>query len=176
MHPARVVIARLARLGVRYYVTGSEALAIYAEPRQTQDTDLVVGLGPGRYARRIRPAFEDAYAVSDPMRSGHRTFGSLIATDGSGKVDLIMRDDDAWGRSAFERRVLREDPGLGRAWFSSPEDLLLAKLEWSEGRSELQLRDCRSIVRLDPALDWPYLERWAAQLGLMALLESIGAG
>lgn len=176
MHPAREVIARLERLGIGYYVTGSEALAIYAEPRQTQDTDLVVDLDPKRYERQIRPAFEDAYAVSDPIRSGRRTLGALIARDGSGKADLIMRDDDAWGRSAFERRALRDDPGLGRSWFSSPEDLLLAKLEWSGGRFELQLRDCRSIVRLNPELDWPYLEHWAARLGLTALLESIRAG
>jgi hypothetical protein len=59
----------------------------------------------------------------------------------------------------------------------SPEDLILAKLEWSDGgQSELQLRDCRSVVRIAPDLDWPYLERHAASLGVGALLESIRGG
>lgn len=175
MHTAREVLLRLQRLGIRYYVTGSEALAIYAEPRQTQDTDLVVDLDPARYEALIRPAFEDAYVVSEPIRSGRRTLGSLIAMDGSGKVDLIIRDDDAWGRSALARRVPIEDPELGRAWFSTPEDLLIAKLEWSEGRSELQLRDCRTLVRLNPGLDWAYVERFAGQLGIAGLAERIRA-
>ena len=50
--------------------------------------------------------------------------------------------DDPWGRSAFERRQRIYDPVLGEAWFISPEDLILAKLAWSDGgASERQLRD-----------------------------------
>jgi len=56
------------------------------------------------------------------------------------------------------------------------EDLILAKLEWSEGTSELQLRDVRSIIRLMHDLDWAYLERYAAVMGISERLQAIDAG
>ena len=56
------------------------------------------------------------------------------------------------------------------------EDLVLAKLEWSEGISELQLRDVRSVVRLVKDLDWSYLERYAVALGISDRLEAVRGG
>jgi hypothetical protein len=61
-------------------------------------------------------------------------------------------------------------------WVIAPEDLVLAKLEWSEGTAELQLRDVRSILRLNDDLDRSYLERYAALLGIAERLEAIDAG
>jgi hypothetical protein len=63
---------------------------------------------------------------------------------------------------------------LGRVWFSSPEDLVIAKLEFSDsGRSQRQMGDCRAIVRIRADLDWEYLERHASQLGLLDLLAAV---
>ena len=53
---------------------------------------------------------------------------------------------------------------------------MLAKLEWSEGTSELQLRDVRSLLRLVKDLDWSYLERYAAVLGIRDRLEAVRGG
>ena len=74
------------------------------------------------------------------------------------------------------RRERLDHPTLGPIWVISVEDLILAKLEWSEGTSELQLRDVRSIVRLVDDLDWPYLEQYASALGIRDRLESIRGG
>ena len=71
--------------------------------------------------------------------------------------------------------VRLEHPTLGPIWVITPEDLVLAKLEWSEGTSELQVRDVRSIIRLVADLDWPYLERYAATLGISDRLEAVRA-
>ena len=49
MNIERDVLDRLTRAGVGYYVTGSEALAVWAEPRQTMDIDIVTDLAPERY-------------------------------------------------------------------------------------------------------------------------------
>jgi hypothetical protein len=76
------------------------------------------------------------------------------------KADMILREPDEWGESAFGRRVRIDDPAFGPVWVSSPEDLIIAKLEFSEsGRSSRQMDDCRVIVRTQPDLDWEYLER-----------------
>jgi len=90
------------------------------------------------------------------------------------KADLIMRRSDPWGLAAFERRRLVDDPVLGSAWFISPEDLILAKLSWSDGGiSERQVRDSASVVRIQSELDWAYIERFADALGIGQLVERI---
>ena len=174
MNVNRDVIERLERLGLRYYVTGSEALGRYAEPRMTRDMDVVIDAHPDDYERLIRPAFEDAYLVADLAVWPGKALGSVLHMVEIAKVDIILGRADPWARSALERRVHLQDPVLGSSWFISPEDLILAKLEWSEGgRSELQIRDCRSLVRLNLDLDWDYLRRYAGVLGVGALLEQI---
>ena len=56
----------------------------------------------------------------------------------------------------------------------SLQDRILAKLEWSSGLSELQLRDCRNLVVANrDTLERPYLERWAKVLGVTDWLERV---
>ena len=74
----RDVIDRLDRAGVGYYITGSEALSVWAEPRQTLDIDIVTDLHVSRYEAVIRPAFEDAYLVNDLIVMEGRGYGSVI--------------------------------------------------------------------------------------------------
>lgn len=173
----RDVLDRIEALGIRYYVTGSWALSVHAEPRTTRDLDLVLDLDPAQYERRIRPSFEDAYLVNDVIQLGARAIGGLIHRAEIVRVDLMMGRRDVWAKEAFERARVVDHPGLGRAPVIAAEDLILAKLEWSDGgQSEQQTRDCRSIIRIAPELDWAYLERYAAILGVGALLEAVRAG
>lgn len=170
----RDVLERLDRAGVAYYITGSEALSVWAEPRQTLDIDIVTDLPASRYESVIRPAFEDAYLVDDLIVASGRGYGSVIHRTEVRKADLMMRRDDPWGRAAFERRRLVDDPVLGDAWFISPEDLLLAKLSWSDGgASERQIRDSASIARIQANLDWEYVDRYAEALGISGLVERV---
>ena len=76
----------------------------------------------------------------------------------------------------MSRRRRWPDPTLGPIWVIAPEDLVLAKLEWSEGTAELQLRDVRSILRLNDDLDGSYLDRYAEILGISKRLEAMRAG
>jgi hypothetical protein len=172
----RDVLDRLEALGVRSYVTGSWASAVYAEPRMTRDMDVVIDAIPTDYERRIRPAFERDFLVNDPIDLGGRWIGGLIHKVEIDRVDLMFGRVDPWSRSAMERRRWINHATLGDVWVISPEDLVIAKLEWSEGTSELQLRDVRSIIRIADGLDWPYLERYAAGLGISDRLEAVRGG
>ena len=72
------------------------------------------------------------------------------------------------------RRQRRDHPSFGTVWVSSLEDLILAKLVWSEGTSELQLRDCGILIRINrDAMDWGYIERWAEALRVGGLLKEV---
>lgn len=169
----RDVFETLERLGIGYFLTGSEALGRYGQPRQTMDIDIVLDLTPRGFPPVARE-FEKDYVVADPIDFSGHWMASIIAISGLGKVDLILRRRDPWGRASMERRERWEHPTYGPLWISSLEDLLLAKLEWSDGRSELQLRDCRNlIVGNRESLDWDYLERWATSLRIAPLLEEM---
>ncbi|HET7727225.1 MAG TPA: hypothetical protein VFK54_07855 [Candidatus Limnocylindrales bacterium] len=176
MSVERDVLERLATLDLAHYVTGSWALAVYAEPRMTRDIDVVVDMATADYESTVRPAFEHDFAVNEPLDLGGRWLGGLIHQVEIVRVDLVFGRTDAFARSAMDRRRLVDHPMLGVVPVIAPEDLVLAKLEWSEGTSELQLRDVRSIIRLQPALDWAYLEHYAAILGIRELLEGVRDG
>ncbi len=141
----RDVFVTLGRLGIRYYITGSEALPRYGEPRQTMDVDVVIDVSPTDFSTIAR-AFEQGSVVTDPIDTGAHVMASLIPTSALGKV----------------------------VWIASLEDLILAKLAWSSGTSELQLRDCRNLMVVNrQTIDWKYLERWAASLGMKELLAQV---
>jgi len=169
------VIRRLERIGVDYYVTGSEALPRYGEPRQTADIDIVLDLLPHEF-HRIERAFERDYVVNRPIGEGDAKIASVVAQSGLGKADLMLGRRDAWARSAQRRRQEWDHPRLGHVWVLSLEDLILAKLEWSAGISELQLRDCANLLRANAAIvDWTYLERYARALGVDEILDRLRA-
>jgi hypothetical protein len=61
------------------------------------------------------------------------------------------------------------------AWFCSPEDLILAKLQWGRrSASEKQRRDVLGIMKVQEGLlDLNYLRQWAAVLGLSESVEAL---
>jgi hypothetical protein len=170
----RDVLRRLDGAGIEYFVTGSVALGAWATFRQTNDVDLVVRLSNTEYEVRLRPAFEPAYLVNPLSVRGVKALGAVISVAEGMKADMILRRADPWGEAAFARRVQVDDPAFGRVWVCSPEDLVIAKLEFSEGgRSDRQMSDCRILVNARPDLDWEYLEGNADALGLGDLLASL---
>ncbi len=169
----RDVLDRLESLGLRWYITGSEALGRYGEPRMTADLDVVVDLDVTAFARTVQ-GLDAAYLVNDPIDYDGHLMASLVSIAEVGKVDLILDRGTAWSRSAMDRRQRWEHPFFGWVWVLTLEDLLIAKLAWSEGTSELQLRDCRNLMRVNETrIDWPYLERWAGTEGVAELLERV---
>ena len=71
----RDVLDRLDALCLPWYVTGSWALATYAEPRMTRDIDIVLDAGIVDYDRRARPMFDPDFLVNDPIDLGGRWLG-----------------------------------------------------------------------------------------------------
>jgi len=170
----RDVVERLERANIDYFITGSVALGAWATFRQTNDMDVVVHLQPDEYETRVRSAFEPDYIVNPLAAHGVKWLGAVISIAEAQKADMIVREPDAWGESAFARRVRIDDPALGLVWVSTPEDLVIAKLEFSDGgQSERQLDDCRALIRIHGDLDWGYLERHARDLGLFELLQTV---
>lgn len=167
----RDVVARLEGAGIRYMLTGSVAMSVYAEPRMTRDIDIVVELA-AHDARRVAELFSPDYYVSDEaVRAAisARSLFNLFSLSRLVKVDLIVRKDDEFQRHAFTRRQRHELAG-NATWVINKEDLILSKLVWAAPtESAFQLRDVRKL--LASGADQAYLDRWSAKLGVGALLR-----
>jgi hypothetical protein len=176
--------ARLVELldatGVPYMVVGSVASSFYGEPRMTRDLDIVIDPEPANL-RRLVAALEAAAFYSDADAAhealAQRTQFNVIDPSSGWKVDLIIRLDRPFSIQEFARRREADLP-FGAVCLATAEDTILAKLEWAKsGLSERQLRDVAGIVDISgDQLDAAYIDRWARELGVSALWDSVRAG
>ena len=89
--------------------------------------------------------------------------------------EAAIRKDDPFRREEFARRRRVNLAGVD-TWIVAVEDLILSKLHCAkDSHSELQLRDVRRLVSAAKDLDLAYLTKWAAYLGVTALLEEVHA-
>jgi hypothetical protein len=162
------VIGLLDRAGIPYMVTGSLASSYHGEPRATRDVDIVIDPDADRLAQLVTMLEAAGLYVDRDTALGSlvsRTQFNAIGPDAS-KVDFIIRRDRPFSIEEFARRQPADL--LGTAGFvTTAEDLVIAKLEWSAASgSDRQVRDVAGILAVTQTLDAPYIERWAAVLGL----------
>ena len=171
------IVSRLGSAKIRYMITGSTALSIYAVPRMTRDLDIVAELELKDIDRFVELFEKDCYidrgSVLEAVTS--RRMFNVIHNEWIVKADFIVRKDAPYHREAFERR--REcDIGEMSLFVIAPEDLVLSKLLWiRESESEQQRRDIRNLIDSVEDIDWPYMEKWAEELGIKGLLEKTGS-
>ncbi len=175
----RMVAAAFDAAGVRYFLGGSVASALYGEARSTRDIDLVAAMLP-RHVEPFLAALGVAfYAEATTIRTAVASRGSfnVIHLDTMVKVDVFIFKSDAFGRSQFARRtptqLSQDDPAS--IYVASAEDTVLAKLQWpceGGGVSDRQWTDVLGVLKVQgTALDRAYMEEWARELGLTALLR-----
>jgi hypothetical protein len=180
--PIRVLLRvaeLLDQIDVPYLVGGSMASSMLGEPRSTVDIDMVVLLRRADVSKLIA-AFGDEFYVDEGAASAaveRRASFNAIHQPTILKIDFFVLGDAPFDRSQLERRRL--SPVLGdsdqRVFVSSTEDLILRKLDWYRlggGASDRQWRDVLGMIKVQSSrLELAYLRRWAAELGLAALLD-----
>ncbi|MDQ7792681.1 MAG: hypothetical protein RDV00_11320 [Clostridia bacterium] len=166
---------RLTLAGIPYMITGSMALSLYARPRMTRDIDIVILLSADDVdllaATLDKVYYIDPDSVRRAMREPPHMF-NVIHEQFIVKVDLILRPNTDYARTAFERR--RSCDLFGQTvWVITPEDLILAKLNWArESHSELQLNDVRALLRSEE-LDMFYIQKWVYDLALQSIWKMV---
>jgi hypothetical protein len=163
-------VGQLERAGVPYMITGSVASSYHGEPRATRDLDIVIDPdreGVTRLIEELR--IEGLYVDPGAAFSALDDRTQFNAIDGATgwKVDFLIRRDRPFSREEFGRRT-RADL-LGTAlWIASPEDTIIAKVEWAAAiGSDRQLRDVAAMLDIGgEALDLVYVDRWIVGLGL----------
>lgn len=169
------VADRLEQASIPYMLTGSMALNFYGHPRATNDFDIVIEIQKGA-EKKLYDLFRDDFYISEEAlhkaAAGEGMF-NIIDMESVFKIDLIIRKGDPYSQVQFRRRLAREFQGW-KIFVVTPEDLVLAKLLWSqENLSEMQERDVHNLFRiLSREMDYAYMEKWASNLGLLKRLRS----
>lgn len=174
------LVAILDAAAVPYMVAGSFASTFHGIPRLTQDIDVVVRLDSSAVSRLLAALPPDEYYVSEEAARDavrRRSQFNVIDLATGWKADLIVQKARPFSELEMQRRL--RVTLLGTTLFvASAEDTIIAKLEWArESRSARQLGDVRDILSVRGAsLDRPYIEAWAAALGVSDLWRDASAG
>jgi len=173
------ILEALDELGVAHHIGGSVASSAHGVARATLDVDVVADLrlrDAGPLARRIEERYYvDEEMISDAIR--RRSCFNVIHLETMIKVDVFVIKERPYDLQAFARRqrdTLDDAPGAREIYLCTPEDTIINKLEWFRTGGEVSERqwgDVIGVLRVQAGrLDEAYLERWAAELGLMDLL------
>lgn len=167
----------LGRAGVPYMLAGSFASSLHGAPRSTQDIDVVIDPTFDSLDRLlVELARPDTYFDMDVARDELKRRGQFNVIDSSTgwKADLIFRRARPFSVAEMARRLPMQILGVP-AFVATPEDTVLAKLEWASlGASERQLEDVRRVVEVKgDALDRAYIEQWLDPLDVRALWDRV---
>lgn len=173
----------LEKLGVAYCLGGSVVSSAYGTARSTLDVDLVANLAE----KHIEPLVQslqdrfyiDAGMISDAIKN--KSCFNIIHLPTMVKLDVFAVKNRPYDKTAFARarpEPLCESVEAARLFpFTSPEDIILNKLEWyrlGNEVSERQWLDVLGVMKIQAnSLDQDYLDKWATELGLADLLERV---
>src|SRR3569623_18620 len=178
LNELRRSVTALNSLGISYALGGSMASSLLGIPRFTQAADLMVEPFQAREAL-LADSFGPEYYLSVPAiieaNKNRGSFNVINFTTGF-KADLFVQKDRPFDQSAMNRRMavgFRDSPGEPIDVLAA-EDVILFKLEWYRlggETSDRQWTDILGLLRVQAAkLDERYLERWASELRVNALL------
>jgi hypothetical protein len=173
------VIDVLESQQVPYMIVGSLASSQYGISRDTKDADIVVELG-GQSITAVTGALGDAFRL-DPQIMFETVTGTtrhvVNVPSVHFAIEFFRLSDDPYDRERFARRRRIHFPQLSRdAFVSTPEDVVVTKLQWaaraSRGKDRDDLRDVLAVWGTD-RFDWDYIHRWSDEHGTRDVLEEI---
>lgn len=174
-----LVTQTLEELDIPYAVGGSLASSIHGVMRSTLDVDIVADMRFEHIQPLVAALSKEFYADDEMMRDAieyHSSF-NLIHYETAFKVDIFIRKLRMFDQMQLERRrtsVIATEPERS-VYVTSPEDTILAKLEWYRMGGEVSDRQWRDILGVMKTrvgeLDIDYLRKWAKELNVSDLLE-----
>jgi hypothetical protein len=173
----QLVVDRIEKLAIPYFITGSIASSYYGIPRYTHDIDVVVTISKQDATEIIRLFSGEGYISQEGIRdalSGTGMFNFIHSETGL-KVDFWIDRGEPFTKSCFARARQVELTESFWVMMASPEDVLLHKVYWDYLMpSERQLRDAQGIFSvLGQELDEAYMEKWAKELKIEDKMKSL---
>lgn len=181
IHVTLTVVKVFDRLGIPYLIGGSLASAVFGIARATLDADLVADIRLEQIPDLVSSLESEFYIDAEMIRDAIINTGSfnLIHLETIFKVDVYILKQRPFDLNQMERRISQVIGNAPEEWayFSTAEDIILAKLEsYKAGRekSEHQWRDILGVLNLQgDRLDFQYLHNWAGRMGIQDLLRRV---
>jgi len=173
-----LLIDRMNEIGVDYMIVGSFSSNAYGLARATKDADFVIQTTEDKRLALMRSLPSDF--VIDDQVTFETVTGHLRQILKLPKIPYLIELFDLSGEPfdqvRFSRR--RETLFAGRkAWLPAPEDVVIQKLRWaSRAKRPQDLIDASNVIKVSGEfLDWPYIEKWCAELDATAALAEARA-
>lgn len=174
-----LVTHALEQFEIPYAVGGSLASSLHGVMRSTLDADILADMRLEHIPALVGALSKEFYADDEMMKDAinHRSSFNLIHYETAFKVDIFIRKLRSFDQIQLARRkrsVIATDPEES-VYVVSPEDIVLAKLEWYRMGGEVSDRQWRDILGVLKTrageLDLGYLREWAAELKVPDLLD-----
>jgi len=167
------------KLGVPYLIGGSLASTLYGMVRTTQDADIIAEMRLEHLPLFLSALQEEFYMDEEMIIHAIQNNASfnIIHRESMFKVDVFIPRPRPFLQSQLARAQPQtfEFESKLSAKFASPEDTILAKLEWYRWGGEVSERQWRDILGVLKTcagkLDMEYLRKWADELNISDLLE-----
>ncbi|MEW6129825.1 MAG: DUF6036 family nucleotidyltransferase [Acidobacteriota bacterium] len=173
------VVEKLDDLNIPYVVGGSFASSLHGMARATNDVDFVVAISL-KQVKAFVASFENEFYLDEQAIIKaiqlKKSF-NMIHLESIFKVDMFIAKFGGFQEQELKRRQLQQvsQHAEDRAYIASPEDTILAKLDWyrkGNFTSDKQWQDIASIIKIQgDKLDIDYLKQWSKELGLSGLLD-----
>jgi len=142
-----LVTRTLEELGIPYAVGGSLASSLHGVMRSTLDVDIVADMHLEHIPPLVAVLSKEFYADDEMMKDAieHQGSFNLIHYETAFKVDIFIRKSRAFDQMQLERRktsIITTNPEES-VYITSPEDTILAKLEWYRMGGEVSERQWR---------------------------------
>jgi len=174
------VINAFDKLSILYYIGGSIASSVYGIARATMDIDLVADIKKENILP-LKEMLENKYYIDEDMIDdaiNNSSSFNIIHLDTMLKIDVFIQKWQSYPKESFKRKrkdTLDESENASEFYLSSPEDIILNKLQWYDNGnrvSERQWFDVLGVIKVQSNnLDFDYLKKWGEHLGLSDLLK-----
>lgn len=143
------------------------------------DADLIADIKPEQVSPLVAIVEGEFYTDEHMFRDAIQHYGSfnLIHLETMFKVDVFILKQRAFDINQMQRRISQTlgDAPDEVAYFSTAEDIILAKLDWFRAggeTSERQWQDVLGVLDIqNDRLDFEYLRNWAEKMGVLDLLQ-----
>ena len=166
-------------LDIPYVIGGSMASIIHGTLRTTMDVDIVADIHPEKVSS-FASKLQDAFYVDEQMIQQaiqRQSSFNLIHLNTMFKVDIFIPKARPFDNQQLSRRVAEKisPDSDAQIWVLSPEDIVLAKLDWFRIGGEISERQWRDILGVlktqQNSLDIAYLKQWAQSLSVGDLMD-----
>lgn len=138
------------KIGVPYLIGGSLASTLYGMVRTTQDSDIVAEMRLAHLKPFVSALQDEFYVENDMIAEAiqHNSSFNIIHRESMFKVDVFIPRRRPFLQSQLARAQIQTFTFETEvsAKFASPEDTILAKLEWYRMGGEVSERQWRDVL------------------------------